>query len=227
MAESKAPVPRPRVQGLSDLIFGLALSIGAIELVTSSSNVSTLNNGEIEIAVAAFAFNFLILINVWNRYTSITSVIPVETVLMVRLNMLLLFLVAIEPYFFNLVVLTSSVSVGSAVSAYYALDLGVMNIVLGYFTHILVSQGKTSVALDVIDHYRRTRWVTVVIGLLFIVSALPGLWTLYVFGTSVRVWLWLVAAPFGWATRVLGMVRTRKTVDVKSAQSVPRQGASS
>ncbi len=54
MSESKASVPRPRVQGLSDLIFGLALSIGAIELVASSSNISSLTNGKIELAVAGY-----------------------------------------------------------------------------------------------------------------------------------------------------------------------------
>lgn len=90
-------VPRPRIQGLSDLIFGLALSIGAIQLVGNlPADPATLS-----LHLAEFGFSFLILISVWNRYTSTTSVIPVETPWMVRLNMVLLFLVAIEPFLFD------------------------------------------------------------------------------------------------------------------------------
>jgi len=33
LADSSPQIPRPRIEGLSDLIFGLALSIGAFQLV--------------------------------------------------------------------------------------------------------------------------------------------------------------------------------------------------
>jgi uncharacterized membrane protein len=87
-------IPRPRIQGLSDLIFGLALSIGAVQFIGNlPQDPSTLWHD-----LLYFGFSFLILISVWNRYTSTTSVMPIETPVLVRLNMLLLFTVAIEPF---------------------------------------------------------------------------------------------------------------------------------
>ena len=93
----KQPVPRPRIEGLSDLIFGLALSIGAIQLVGSAPQSQI----QLITALSAFGFSFLILMSFWNRYTTIASAVPIETTIMVRLNTLLLFFVAIEPYLFN------------------------------------------------------------------------------------------------------------------------------
>src|SRR6266702_7971682 len=67
--------PRPRIESLTDLVFGLALSIGAISLI---SNKPT-NPGYLYQAIAAFGFSFLILIQIWFRFTEIMSVLPVET----------------------------------------------------------------------------------------------------------------------------------------------------
>ena len=92
-SKQKSSPPRPRIEGLSDLIFGLALSIGAIQLVGNVPKTST----QLVTALAAFGFSFLMLINVWNRYTTIVSLVPIETRGMVRLNILLLFMVAVEP----------------------------------------------------------------------------------------------------------------------------------
>lgn len=120
--EPKPSIPRPRIEGLSDLISGLALSIGAIQLVGTPPKT----NAQLILALSAFGFSFLILIGVWDRYTSIASVVPVETTALVRLNMILLFLVAIEPYLFNLLVVRGAAYrlVGYHASAYYGLDLG-------------------------------------------------------------------------------------------------------
>lgn len=46
MTEASEPaISRSCIEGLSDLIFGLALSIGAIELVVSSSSGTLKNSG--------------------------------------------------------------------------------------------------------------------------------------------------------------------------------------
>src|SRR5216683_5236822 len=94
---SEAQRPRPRIQSLSDLIFGLALSIGALNLITSKPTDTSLLFG----SIATFGFSFLILIFVWFRYSEIMSVLPVETTRTRALNTIMLFLVAIEPYLFN------------------------------------------------------------------------------------------------------------------------------
>jgi uncharacterized membrane protein len=185
-------VPRPRIQGLSDLIFGLALSIGAIQFIGNPPP----DAGRLAGDLAEFAFTFLILINVWNRYTSTTSVMPVETPLMIRLNMLLLFLVAIEPFLFGVLFAPGlSTSVGAAASVYYALDIGGMNLVLAYFTHLLASEEKGLIPKDLIRRYRRIRNMLIVGAAIFLVSAFPTFWDVVYAGVPLRVLLWIISLP--------------------------------
>jgi uncharacterized membrane protein len=197
LAQPTVSTPRPRIQGLSDLIFGLALSIGAIQLVGTSPQ----NNTDLLVSLSAFGFSFLILMNVWNRYTTIVSAVPVETAGMIRLNMLLLFFVAIEPYLFNL--LTRS-TIGELVSAYYAVDLGGMNLVLAYFAHLLVTTKKNPLPPEEVRRFRFSRNVFIIVGLLFLVSASPGLWIPSLLGEPLRVLIWVLAFPIIWVSRLLG-----------------------
>ena len=90
--------PRPRIESLPDLIFGLALSVGGITLVGNPSTTS----GAFYNDILTFSFSFLILITVWMRYTKIMSVLPIENRRSSALNTLLLFTVSIEPFLFNL-----------------------------------------------------------------------------------------------------------------------------
>ena len=92
-------IPRPRIQALSDLIFRLALSIGAITLLTQKPSGVT----ELAVSLGGFGWAFFILALVWFRYTRVMSVLPVETGRMMGANMLLLFLVSVEPYLYNLI----------------------------------------------------------------------------------------------------------------------------
>jgi len=194
-------VPRPRIQGLSDLIFGLALSIGAIKFVGSlPTDPSTLT-----IDLAEFGFSFLILINVWNRYTSTTSVIPVETSWMVRLNMVLLFLVAIEPFLFDVLVGSSLGSdVGVAASEYYGFDIAGMNLILAYFTHLLASEEKNLIPREMIGRYKTIRNLLIVGAAMFLVSELPIFWSIIVEGLPLRIVLWMLTLPVVRIQRLLG-----------------------
>jgi uncharacterized membrane protein len=86
--ESESQVqPKPRIESLSDMVFGLALSVGAITLVGSppSSTVELVSD------LATFGFSFVILINIWINYTKIMSVLSLEDRLTISLNSLLLF----------------------------------------------------------------------------------------------------------------------------------------
>ena len=87
--------PRPRLESLSDLIYGLSLSIGAISLVITNSQTSSVS--DINKNILQFLFVFLILITSWIIYTSDMSVLPIETRLVTLLNVVLLMLVAIFP----------------------------------------------------------------------------------------------------------------------------------
>ena len=96
MSDAPKPhVPKPRIQSLSDLIFGLALTIGAVQLV---SNSVPANNNELLADIGTFGFSFLILISIWNRYTTLMSVLPAETTILVRLNPLCYFLLHLNHF---------------------------------------------------------------------------------------------------------------------------------
>src|SRR5205807_779838 len=147
--------PRPRIQSLSDLIFGLALSIGALNLITSKPTDTSILFG----SIATFGFSFLILIFVWFRYTETMSVLPVETGRTRSLNTIMLFLVAIEPYLFNqlnfgFTPLTSTSLPQDVTSATYGLDLAAIWTILAGFTHVLTVEEKNLVAPDLVHKYR-------------------------------------------------------------------------
>ncbi|MDE1857440.1 MAG: DUF1211 domain-containing protein [Thaumarchaeota archaeon] len=194
MSEATPQVPRPRIQGISDLIFGLALSLGAIQFVGSAPR----DYGTLVADLSAFAFSFFILISIWNRYTTTMSVIPVETGWVVRLNMALLFLVAIEPFLFNLLVIPQeglSSALASHVSQFYAADVGGMNLILAYFTHVLTMEEKRLIPGELVHRFRNTRDFLLLVSAVFFVSALPVFWDVMVGGYPVRVVIWVVTLP--------------------------------
>ena len=113
------------------MIFGLALSVGAISLVSNPPiEVRGIYND-----ILTFGFSFLILITMWLRYTRIMSVFPPESRGVINLNVMLLFCVSIEPFLFNLIRNTPAVSdptaFSDATTTLYALDLGAMFAILG------------------------------------------------------------------------------------------------
>ncbi len=187
-ATSKTGGPRPRIQTLSDLIFGLALSIGAIALL--SQKPGTL--GELLSSLAAFGFSFLILGLVWIRYTRIASALPIEGRVLVA-NMLLLFLVSIEPYLYNLI--SFSPTPGqidpAAVTMVYAVDLALIYLILAYFTHELSVEERRLIPAGLLTSYRMERNLSLIVALIFLASTLPVFWSWAVFGVQVRLVLWL------------------------------------
>ena len=201
MAERSPQVPRPRIQELSDLIFGLALSIGAIQFV---SNVPALPS-DLTTDLFEFGFSFLILINVWNRYTTTMSVMPAETPMVVRLNMILLFLVAIEPFLFDVLFVQGfSKDVGLLASVYYGLDLGGMNLILAFFTHMLASEEKNLIPRELNQKYTVIRNLLVIGAAVFLASALPPFATVAFDGLPIRVIMWLLTLPIVWINGLFG-----------------------
>ncbi|TMI13178.1 DUF1211 domain-containing protein [Candidatus Bathyarchaeota archaeon] len=186
----QAQRPRPRIQSLSDLIFGLALSIGALNLIANRPTDTQTLLGNI----ATFGFSFLILIFVWFRYTETMSVLPVETGRTRSLNTIMLFLVAIEPYLFNqlsfgLNAVASSPLPQDVASATYGLDLGAIWIILAAFTHVLTIEEK-NLAPDLFRKYRLLRNLEIIVAAIFFVSILPQFWTIMIGSTSLRYVLW-------------------------------------
>src|SRR5437667_9625554 len=74
--------PRPRIETLADLVFGLSLSIGAIGLLASAPTTQS----EINSHIYAFGFTVLVLITAWIIYTTYMSVVPVAVTALTFLN---------------------------------------------------------------------------------------------------------------------------------------------
>ena len=171
--EEPSPIPRPSLQTLSDLIFGLALSIGALALFGQQPA----DYIQIIISLSIFAFGFYLLITVWYRYASIMKILPFETTLLVTLNLFLLFLVAIEPYLLNLMISVSGSipiqEIKDPVSQLYAIDFGSIYVILAYFMHELVIQEKELGRVKHSRRYANRRIFFLVVAAAFYISILP------------------------------------------------------
>jgi uncharacterized membrane protein len=173
MTEGSTGSPaRRRIESLSDLIFGLALSIGALTLIGQKPS----DFQGLVLSILYYGFSFLILINIWRSYTRTMSLLPVETAKLINLNILLLFLVSIEPYLFNQL-LASSLVMAQNVSILYAFDLGGLIAIQTFFTHSLISEKKKSIPEQLLREYKFRRTYQLIIAVIFFVSTIPVFWT--------------------------------------------------
>ena len=196
--------PKPRIESLSDLIFGLALSIGALSLISKPPG----SPAEIRSDIIGFTVSFVILISVWLRYTSIMSVLPMETTTTILLNVVLLFLVSIEPYFFDLLNIGPNPTQSQLVnleyaSVLFALDIAGLMAIMAFFTHILTVEEKKLVSIELIRKYRLVRNSLFLAAGLFLLSALPQFWAWKIQGTAFRFYFWLVPLGIFWIRRFL------------------------
>ena len=198
-------LPKPRILSLSDLIFGLALSISALTLIGHQPTTA----GQFFTSLGLYAFSFLILITVWRLYSSTTSILPSETSLLTGLTYVLLFLVSVEPYLFN--ELFASTTFADIVSSVYAYDVAVMFLILAVFNHTLASEERNLVSRSLTGKHRRSRNFCLLVAAIFIVSAVPPLGSTVVLnytsgGTyelTARTLLWILSLFVGYARRVI------------------------
>jgi len=185
--------PKARIESLADLIFGLALSVGAISLVSSfPSDVRGIYND-----LVTFGFSFFVLITMWLRYTRIMSVFPLESKRVVNLNIMLLFCVSVEPFLFNLLRGSTGVSdpiaFADTSSTLYALDLGAMFAILGGFTLDLASEERKLIPKELTRQYKIEGGVWFLSGAIFCVTALPIFFVTKIpGGLPLRYYLWLL-----------------------------------
>jgi uncharacterized membrane protein len=205
--------PKPRIESLSDMIFGLALSIGALSLISTPP----VSPAEIRSDIVGFTVSFVILISVWLRYTSVMSVLHLETSVTIFLNVVLLFLVSIEPYFFYLINLgpyptQSQLANLEYASVLFALDIAGLMAIMGFFTHILTVEEKKLVSQELIRKYRLVRNSFFIAAGLFLISLLPQFWTWSIEGTPFRFYFWLVPISIFWIQRLLNRYIVKKGV---------------
>ena len=166
-----------RIESLSDLVFGLALSIGSLELLAKTPQ----HPDDLAVSLSLFAFSFFIVISIWIGYTRIMTITPQETSGTVSLNLLLLFCVVLEPYlFFLLQTMPSDISLPEWTSFAYALDVGGMFLILGAMIRLALSR-KTSKEIQelhplLLQRFRLAMIFYTIIGGSYALSALPFFW---------------------------------------------------
>src|SRR5216117_1140031 len=192
--------PRPRLETLSDLIYGLSLSIGAISLVITNSQSSSA--GDINRNILDFLFVFLILITSWIIYTSDMSVLPIETRLVTFLNVVLLILVAIIPYLFDQVVSTFNPdSVQEYASILFTIDYAVTLLILATFAHIIAREEEHLVDGEIMIRFRRARDRMSVLTVVVLLS-LAAPWDWLFMGVHVRLFIWYIPIVSFWVFRM-------------------------
>ncbi len=186
-----------RIEGLSDLVFGLALSIGSLAMINQTIN----SYSDVLEGIFGFVFGFLIIVSVWVSYTKIITEITVETAMDFRLNLALLMLVAIEPYLLYLLGhdIASVLDFGSIA---YAVDIALIMLILAALYNRKPSPGSPE---ETVRETRMERDQFIGIGAVFLISALPFFWVEdALFGINLRFIIWMFAAVPGaviWAIR--------------------------
>ena len=178
--ESQIPRIKIRIESLSDLVFGLALSIGSLELIGGKPPQ---NGFDLALNVGLFGFSFMILVLTWLGYSRTIAVLPVEVPFALFLNLLLLFSVVLEPYLFYSLVSASTASLVDTFSSAYGLDVGAMFLTLAGLSRLLLKEEKNlgkyeraSVHPVILKRFRRIMKFQLVIGAIYVISALPIFW---------------------------------------------------
>jgi len=186
-----APKVRNRIENLSDLVFGLALSIGSIVLISKLPQSPT----DLVMGIEIFGFSFLLVVWIWGSYTAVMTALPLEAPGTYLLNVILLFCVAVEPYLFYVQQEAQRPFLEFA-AAVYALDVGAMLFILAGLDRILLSEERRGGLHDLPPaRLRRFRWSGVALsigGAVFVVSALPVFWTPVPLGEYLRFDMWYV-----------------------------------
>lgn len=204
-SEATSPRIKVRIESLSDLVFGLALSIGSLFLVSRVPQTSQ----DLEVNVLLFGFSFLIVVLAWLGYTRAMAALSVEAPFVLLTNLVLLFVVALEPYLFYALESVQTANLTDPASVAYASDLAGLFFMQGALAYLVVKQekaglvGRKRVHPDDVATFRRLTRLDVVLGIVFVISTLPIFWVNTPIG-PLRFALWaacLVAVFAGRAIR--------------------------
>ncbi|MGA3059635.1 MAG: TMEM175 family protein [Candidatus Bathyarchaeia archaeon] len=198
-----------RIEGLSDLVFGLALSIGAIALIQHIPQAPTALVND----VLNFGFSFLIIAVIWLSYTRIVSSLSDETSITLLLKFALLFCVALEPFLYYVYQTTVSAFLDFS-SAAYAIDVGAMMVLLSGMTYIVIRQEVQREAHRLtarsIRLFRISMISRAICAAIFLASAFGIFWIqIPIFG-NLRFVMWEVALGIFFASRAVTSWTGRK-----------------
>jgi uncharacterized membrane protein len=164
----------------SDIIFGLALSIGALFLTQNK----VLTWQDFAWSVALFGFSFLVLAITWLLFSRTMSALLSEASSVLFLNLVLLFCVALEPYLFYMLMNGATQNLLSFTSVGYALDVGFMFVILAILVSFVLKREEATDLEDnrprlharALQNFRHMMIAESAVGALFLVSAFPIFW---------------------------------------------------
>jgi uncharacterized membrane protein len=195
-----------RIESLSDLVFGLALSIGSLEFLSSPARdpVGLGTN------LVYFGFSFFILVFTWLGYSRTMTVLPRETESSLYLNLVLLFLTAIEPYLFYVLVTSPTNPDADIASTVYALNVSGLFLVQAALGRMVVTQDKQNKirnerTLDpvIITRFKSIVLAEIIVAASFLVSTLPVFWGIHTPLGQARFIFW-------WSAFVVFFLRRRQ-----------------
>ena len=174
LESSATPRIRVRIESLSDLVFGLALSFGSLILIGSQPR----NGMDLLVNIFIFGFSFMIVIWTWIGYTRTIAVLPTEAPFALPLNFGLLFCVALEPYLFYVLITTKIAELVDPASIAYALDAGLMFLFLAGLGYLVVKEEKRRgenkrLHPVTLEKFKRLTRLQAIVGGIYIASALP------------------------------------------------------
>ena len=201
------PRIRVRIESLSDLVFGLALSFGALILIGSQPK----NGLDLLVNVFIFGFSFMIVVWTWIGYTRTVAVLPPDAAFALPLNVGLLFCVALEPYLFYVVTTSKTVELADQFSIGYALDAGFMFLFLAGLAYSVTKDERgrgenTRLHPDIARRFRRLMRLQSIVGGIYLASALPIFWIDTPIG-PLRFLLWSSPFVIVFAFRKPGIVK--------------------
>lgn len=142
----------------------------------------------------------MIIIYIWFRYTKALELMNIGTRTEVNLNILILFLVVIQPYLFYLLH-TSSFQLLNITSILYAFDLAGLLFVLYAFYRIGIKSHK-DLSKEIKDYYKPTMDALLISGIIIGISAPPIFWAISLFGViKLRFVIWFISILLGPAMR--------------------------
>jgi uncharacterized membrane protein len=205
LSEETVGIPRikVRIEGLSDIVFGLALSIGSLVLIGNLPQ----SPGELGADILLFIFSFILVVTSWFLYSRIMSVLAVEVRGALILNLVLLLCVALEPYTLFVLVTSQSILLLPWSSFAYAVDVALIYLVLAGLAHVFLTEAKRPgselrIHPEIINGFRGTMRVELFLGGVFAVSALPFFWVLTPIGyLRFDIWYLSSGVVFLWYPR--------------------------
>jgi uncharacterized membrane protein len=200
-AAAGLPRLKVRIESLSDLVFGLALSLGSIVLVQRLPQSST----DLMVDIFQFGFSFLIIVGIWLGYTRIIGILPVETSVILVLNLALLFCVALEPFLLYTQFQTNDPAFLDFSTAAFALDTGAMMGLLTGMMFIVLRQERLGVAhrlrASAVRNFKISMFAQAIGAALFLVSISDAFWIQVPGLGYLRFILWYAALGTFFASR--------------------------